>query len=85
MKLIWKICWKYRRKWIKKTSHFAIPKIAVNDITIDNINENKEKAKESNRNNFRKQNNTNTKLKDLDSLNLTKFECVKIINVVNER
>ena len=44
MKLMWKICWKYRRKWIKKNSHFAIPKIAVNDITIDNINENKDKG-----------------------------------------
>ena len=45
----------------------------------------KKKQKKSNRNNFKKQNDTNTKLRDLVTLNSTKFENVKIINPINER
>ena len=69
-----------------KNSRFAVPKIAVNDILIDNINENKEKIKDSNRkNNYKKQNDTNVKLRELETLNSSKFESVKIINPVNEK
>ena len=45
----------------------------------------KKKQKKSNRNNFKKQNDTNTKVRELDTLNSTKFESIRIINPINER
>jgi HPt (histidine-containing phosphotransfer) domain-containing protein len=68
-------------KEVKKSS-FVVPKISVNNVLIDNINQDKENIKEKetssriNEENLKKQINTNAKLRGLDTINYKKFVSV---------